>query len=148
VLEALEIKKAWALAGGYNPMKELTVTTEVRTVVLERAGGRCALCDRPASDIDHHRSDATADINDPINLRGLCADCHRAKSLGNLRIVNPETEPEAWVKSQELDARIAAPVPLRPSDDDIEWNKVWRTISKDRVAFRKANPESESVNLL
>jgi hypothetical protein len=143
VLEALRIKKAWVLDGGYNPTKELTLSTEVRTVVFERGGSRCVLCGRPATQIDHHRTDERADINDPINLRGLCAECHRTKSLGNLRPINPETEPEAWAKSQELDARVAAPIPLRVSDDEKRWKHLWRSVTKERVASSKAHPGPE-----
>ena len=141
VQQALLIKRAWIFAGGYNPTKELTLTTEVRTLVFERDDGLCVLCGRPATQVDHHRKDASADINDPINLRGLCADCHRAKTLSNLVLVAPEEAPEAWSKSQELDARIAAPTALRPSDDDIGWNELWPTITKERLVFRKANPD-------
>jgi len=145
VQEALEIKRASILLGGYNVTGELTLTTEVRAVVFERDSGRCVICGRPATQIDHHRADASAEINDPVNLRGLCADCHRAKTLSNLRLVAREEAPEAWSKSEELDARIVAPTPLRPSDDDIGWNKLWRTITRERIAFRKANPESREV---
>jgi 5-methylcytosine-specific restriction endonuclease McrA len=143
VQEALAIQKAWVLTGGYNTRNELTLPEDVRAVVFDRDGGRCVLCGRPATDIDHHRADPTADINDPTNLRGLCAECHRNKTLANLRPIDPETEPVLWAKAKELEARVQAPTPLRLSDDEIRWNKSWQIISKERAAFSKANPEAE-----
>jgi hypothetical protein len=40
-----------------------------------------------------------------------------------------------WQKSQELNARVAATVALRASDDEKGWSKAWRAIAAERKEF-------------
>jgi hypothetical protein len=131
VLEALQIKKALILSGGY-PAKERSLTNEVRKTVFDRDFGRCCICGGPASQIDHHRIDSTAGPNDPINLRAICADCHRKKSLSGLQPITQESHPEQWRKAQELNDRVVALAPVRVCDDEKGWSKAWRGIAAER----------------
>jgi 5-methylcytosine-specific restriction endonuclease McrA len=137
VLEAVKIQRASVLSGGY-PRKERTLTPELRAMIFARDDGRCRLCDSPATSIDHHPVDPTVGLNDPVNLRALCDECHRKKTLSGHRPIDPVAEPEVWRKAQELDARVLAPVPARLSDDEQRWAKAWRGIAKERTLLVKA----------
>lgn len=133
VQEALQIKKAWVLSGGY-PERERSLPQHVREAVFARDKSCCWICGGPASQIDHHWTDLNADQNDPINLRAICAECHRKKSLSALQQITPESEPELWQKGQELNRRVKALVPVRASDDEKRWSGMWRTIAAERKA--------------
>lgn len=58
----------------------------VRTLVLERSGGRCEICDEYDSDVElHHRrcrgmgSTRRPETNMPSNCLALCAHCHHCR---------------------------------------------------------------------
>lgn len=45
--------------------------------VIERDGGLCRVCGRPASEVHHLRPRSLGVNHDPSNLVCLCAWCHR-----------------------------------------------------------------------
>lgn len=50
----------------------------MNAAVMEAAGGRCARCGAPASEVDHVVPLARGGGNEVANMRPLCAPCHRA----------------------------------------------------------------------
>src|SRR6267142_4720449 len=52
VQEAIQIRIAHALSGGYSE-RERRVLPSVRSAVIARDGGRCQKCGQPGTDIDH-----------------------------------------------------------------------------------------------
>ena len=58
------------------------LTRAVRTAVLTRANGRCAICHgRPDKlEVDHIVPASEGGTGDMANLQALCVACHRAKT--------------------------------------------------------------------
>ena len=75
--------------GGWTPEEVRGTSTErgygaawrrKRRDVLARARHRCAICNGPASEVDHITPRSEAGDDTPGNLRALCRDCHKAKT--------------------------------------------------------------------
>lgn len=136
VQEALEIKLATIFSGGY-PAKERQLTADVRDAVFERDSWHCVSCGADATEIDH--IDCGSD--DPANLRALCAQCHRRKTINDFTPITFEDEPEQWLEltalNHQLEKRIAAEQPLRECDDDRNWSNRWHEITKERYQFAR-----------
>jgi 5-methylcytosine-specific restriction endonuclease McrA len=131
VQEALQIRLAMILGGGY-PGRERALSQTVRQTIIARDGGKCRMCGQPANQIDHIRGND----NDLANLQLLCVTCHNAKTVGGFVPITPETHPEAWAKTESLYARVLAPVPLRACDAP-EWNSRWRLLLSQRQQTMK-----------
>ena len=137
VRDALVIQRAWLLSGGYNE-RDRQLSEDVRRLVIARAAGQCqAGCGAEGSEIDHISDEPTgADLNDPANLQLLCHDCHTRKTMDRIGPLDPDVSPERRLavraKSMELEQRIASTAPLRMSDDDVSWPKLWQRVVKER----------------
>ena len=130
VNEALQIRMAWILAGGY-PERDRAVPQDVRATVFARDGGRCQICGQPAAQIDHINGNSA----DPGNLRALCAACNMAEAQRHLRPVNDEDSRVV----EQLMARTLDDDPLFERDDDVRWDKRYRSMKADqRVRMRRA----------
>lgn len=120
---------AHLFSGGY-PTAERRISARVRKTVIFRDQGRCQICGRPGTEIDH--IDGTS--NDPSNLQVLCIKCHNQKTDSHIKKVSPndprfqEIDQKGW----ELEARVHADKPLRECDDPERWSERWREILQER----------------
>lgn len=132
VQEAIQIKLAMILAGGY-PEQERYIPESIRKAVTKRDKGRCKSCGNPGDQIDH----ISGSSNDLKNLQLLCRDCHNQKTTADFVQITPETHPEEWAKVEALYHRIEITEPLRLCDSEV-WENSWRSILSAR---RKAIQE-------
>jgi len=126
VREALESSLAIILGGGY-PIRERSISREVRAAVFERAGGRCEECGAPGTEIDHIHGSS----GDLANLQLLCHECHHEKTASHFVKITPDSHPEAWTKREELQKRVFAPEPVHMCDRP-DWKTVWRSVQRER----------------
>lgn len=107
VAQALRIKMAHALAGGYDPAASY-LSRAAREHVIERDGGACVRCSSPGSEIDHIDGDSP----DPANLR-LHHTCH----VGSLCRTAAMRRPCRTLRSMRFFAaitgRVHSPAPAR-----------------------------------
>jgi hypothetical protein len=97
---------------------------------IARDGGRCKLCGKPGMDIDHMYGSS----NKMKNLQLLCRTCRNKKTIEGFVPISSEHRE----KANELRARIAAPKPMRPCDDDERWTTLYPQIQAERqAALRK-----------
>jgi 5-methylcytosine-specific restriction endonuclease McrA len=127
IQEAIQIKRAHILSGGYNARKRL-VPDAVRQSVIERDGGKCRSCGETGTEIDHVNGDESI----MENLQLLCADCHRQKTMRNFEHISPETHPELCAEGAALDERAKVDEPLRLCDH-VDWKGLWRSIRSARL---------------
>jgi len=132
VLEAIEIRFAHIMAGGY-PAQERQVSRSMRAKVIARDKGVCRQCGEAGTTLDHIDGDA----NEMDNLQLLCTICHNAKT--RLRIVdlmpNDKRYPAHSKKAKPLRFRCNAPRPLRLCDDSKLWPARYQNIMAE---WRKA----------
>jgi len=70
----------------YVKFKDYQSWLEVREKALERDGYRCVKCGRPANEVDHIVPIALGgSMFDLNNLQSLCSECHKRKTLSDLR---------------------------------------------------------------
>jgi 5-methylcytosine-specific restriction endonuclease McrA len=129
VREAIQIRIAHALAGGYNA-KERRLSPKKRKAVIERAGGLCEKCGQPGTDIDH----ISGSSDDMENLQLLCRTCHNEKTKESFVPLTPEHEryEEIKAKADGLRLRTDAPTPQRICDDEESWLTLHRQIMAER----------------
>jgi 5-methylcytosine-specific restriction endonuclease McrA len=128
VREAIQIKRAHILNGGYNAQAR-QVPDAIRQSVIERDGGKCRSCSDAGSEIDHIKGDRSI----LENLELLCADCHRQKTMRNFDRISADEHPELWAKAAALDERAMADEPSRLCDH-ADWKGLWRSILSARRA--------------
>lgn len=126
VQEALRIRSAFILAGGYAE-RARRLSPSVRETVIARDKGNCRSCGNPGNQIDHI-SGGSPDLQ---NLQLLCPDCHNRKTTATFVKITPESHPEAWAKREALLARIHAREATRFCDQS-GWDKVWRPLLNAR----------------
>ena len=126
IREALLIKRAHILAGGYD-WRLRQLPQELRRAVIDRDRGVCRRCGQPGAEIDHINGASL----DPANLQLLCADCHRKKTMQQIRPVSREAHPEVFAKAAALDERVMSAEPLRLCDHS-DWNRLWRSVEGAR----------------
>jgi len=124
VREAVMVRNAFLLAGGYHSLGR-TLTQATRTEVKVRDGGRCTICGKPGTEIDHIAS-SSSDLD---NLQLLCTDCHHAKTAQNLRPASPEQSD--LLKALFL-TRVVPDEPTLLADDDVQWQSAWRGLKSAR----------------
>ncbi|MCU1584532.1 MAG: endonuclease [Microbacteriaceae bacterium] len=124
VREAIMVKNAFLLAGGYQALGR-TLPTSIRLEVKTRDAGKCQVCGKTGTDIDHIDG-SSADLD---NLQLLCADCHHAKTATNL--VPASEEQRAWLLALNL-TRVMPPKPALLADDQNEWQHAWRGLKTAR----------------
>ncbi len=132
VRDALQIQRAMVLSGGY-PKKERHIPKKLRDEVYARYEGRCARCGEAGTEIDHIEGSS----NSLKNLQLLCHHCHTDKTkgrLGPITDLEPAMREIVENRETELDERIDAKRPLRPCDDDLNWDDTWREIARGRSA--------------
>lgn len=127
IREAIQIKRAHILSGGYNAQAR-QVPDAMRQCVIERDGGKCRSCGDAGSEIDHIKGDRSI----LENLQLLCADCHRQKTMRNVVRISPDEHPELWAKAAALDERAMADQPSRLCDHS-DWKGLWRSIRSARL---------------
>jgi hypothetical protein len=126
VADAFRTKMAFAVTeiGYAEAGRELD--SETRRSVIERDGGKCVMCGKPGTEIDHV-VDSSLEL---MNLQLLCHDCHARKTRQNFRPIEPGSRAEV-IWTQLMD-RIQSPVPLRPCDDEVAWPSSWKKITAER----------------
>ena len=126
VIEALRIRLALTLGGGY-PKLARTLPDSVRRTIIERDQGKCQICGQPGTEIDH----ISGSSNDPSNLQLLCDSCHNKKTTASFVRITKESHPEAWEKGQWLGRRAAAKEPLQLCDSE-QWSELQKDLMKKR----------------
>jgi len=136
VREAIQIQMAHILAGGY-PERERELSKSVRLQVITRDDGRCRLCGKPGTEIDHI-SGSSGDLD---NLQLLCRKCHIGKTKASMKPLTPENKrfDEYMDKIACLMDRSHAKEPRRVCDNPQRWPTEWKTILNER---RRAFPGS------
>jgi len=107
----------WFILGGGRPLRRHLIPDKVRAQIIQKAGGRCALCAAPAVTVDHTRTGC----NRPINLRAVCETCDSARPFEDQGVLG---RPEVATLLNELSKRIGSAEPLRCCDDSKTWD--WR----------------------
>jgi 5-methylcytosine-specific restriction endonuclease McrA len=144
VQEAIQMKKAMILGGGY-PEQERQVPAETRAEVFRRAGGRCESCGRP---LDFERSTGNQDAvptiqhvqgnsSDLSNLKAFCWRCNLADA--QTRLVPVEPGSLAAMIAADLAKRFSSPEPLRLCDDEQHWDSLWRELTRSARELTGAN---------
>jgi 5-methylcytosine-specific restriction endonuclease McrA len=131
VHEAVEIKMAHVLAGGYD-RRGRQLSREVRDAVIARDSGKCQMCGGAGTEIDH-----IADSSDNLdNLQLLCHACHVVKTQASFRKVSPGDPdyPEVNARRNALMERFYSPKSLRECDDP----NLWKARSQQLMAERRA----------
>jgi hypothetical protein len=125
VLEAIEMKMASVLGGGY-PAKARQVSAKLRHMIMERDSFECRLCGAPATEIDHIEGSS----NQPTNLRALCKPCN----MGLAKAKFQATDDAGQRKAVEIWRRIDAETPERHCDDEKSWRKLWRELKGEALS--------------
>jgi len=120
VMEAIEMKMASVLGGGY-PAKARQVSVQLRRTIMERDKSTCRLCESPATEIDH----IVGSSNDPRNLRALCKPCNMKLAQAKFGPTDADGEQKAAV----IWRRIYAHTPERLCDDEKVWISLWRKLN-------------------
>lgn len=126
IQEVFRFELAQVLAGGYDA-KARKVPLPTRALVIARDEGRCRRCGKAGDEIDHIRGSS----NEAANLQLLCDPCHNAKTRERMVPITPESDPDLWKRSEELLARIQAPLPAKACDSP-QWEGAWRSIKLAR----------------
>jgi 5-methylcytosine-specific restriction endonuclease McrA len=137
VAEAVRIKKAFVLGGGY-PAKDRALPGDQRAAIFARDQGPCYKCGGPGNEIDHTFEHRDRDLNDSSNLRVICSECHRRKTIETAlrpisEIEDPEVRKRLEAFSEELDRRVHAKKPLLSCDCEKNWADRWRKIGEERI---------------
>lgn len=121
---AVQVQNAFLLGGGYQALgRDLDTGTHLQ--VKTRDDGKCRLCGKAGTEIDHIDG-SSADLD---NLQLLCSDCHRAKTAESLVPALPEEQ--AQLVGMYL-TRVVPDVPTLLADDESEWRHRWRGLKKAR----------------
>jgi hypothetical protein len=142
VLEAIQIRLAHVLAGGYQK-QERHIPPDVRQAVIAREKGRCRICGQPGTELDHIDGSSSR----PENLQLLCDTCHNEKTRANLVEMHAGDERYEAVKTKDDQfwERAWARQPMRICDDEENWTGLWRTLlAKCRQAL---NPKTSNRDI-
>jgi 5-methylcytosine-specific restriction endonuclease McrA len=136
VKAALAIREAYVL-WGETPRPRLT--EDQRAAVFASRGRLCEICGASATEIDHIVSAHLAG-SELGNLRPLCSECHRAKTLDSP--MPWDTQSPAAIASHErrreaYEARWRARPPLRACDEEELWPRSWATVARRRRDARR-----------
>ena len=129
IQEAIRIRFVHIVSGGYHE-KERRIPIELREAVIAHNDGKCQVCGRPGTDIDH----IDGDSNDLNNLQLVCRKCHNKKTISQFIQVGPEDE-RYWIvqeKRIQLDTRIDAEEPIRLCDNEENWVNIYKQIEAER----------------
>jgi 5-methylcytosine-specific restriction endonuclease McrA len=126
VVQALQIRLALILAGGYDKLAR-KLHDDIRTAVIQREHGKCRICGDVGSEIDH----ISGDSNDPENLQLLCDSCHNKKTIASFVRITKESHPDAWEKAHWLKRRATAITPLQVCDSE-NWSLLERDLLRRR----------------
>ena len=131
VLEAIRIRFAHLLAGGYDK-RGRELSAEVRERIIVRDQGRCRICGQPGDEIDH----IAGGSNEEHNLQLLCDSCHNKKTQASITPITEATHPEKWAKAERLKERAYAEQPLQFCDSS-EWGANWRAVLSRRKSQKR-----------
>ncbi len=124
VQDAVQIRNAFLLAGGYRALgREMSVKT--RVAVKTRDGGKCQVCGKAGTEIDH----IAGSSGELDNLQLLCSDCHHNKTAENLVPGSPEQRAQLMAL---FVTRVLPDAPTLLGDDEVEWQAKWRGLKKAR----------------
>jgi 5-methylcytosine-specific restriction endonuclease McrA len=132
VIEAIRIRLAHILAGGYNKLAR-KLADSVREAIIKRDQGRCRVCGKPGTEIDH----ISGDSSDLENLQLLCDSCHNKKTVASFVRLTKDSHPDAWEKAQLLKRRADAKLPLQLCDSE-DWDELQKQLLKKRRELMKA----------
>jgi 5-methylcytosine-specific restriction endonuclease McrA len=145
VREAIRTRFAFAYSEkGFYDEKARRIPPDKRQQVIELDKGLCRLCGAVGSEIDHIDGDG----DDLDNLQLLCRDCHSEKTEANMVPITPDHEryEEILVRESELRSRIDAHTPLRPCDDETNWNSIYRDLmTVQRQLLKRIKEDVEGV---
>ncbi|MEB2311190.1 MAG: HNH endonuclease [Sorangiineae bacterium] len=126
VREALRTRIAFMLGGGYSALGR-TLRSNTRAAVIERDRGKCRLCGKPGTEIDHIEGSSP----ELTNLQLLCHECHAAKTDAALR---PASEQEKALIEAFMRGRVEPEEPVLLADDEESWDRAWRGLLAARRA--------------
>ena len=128
--------------GGY-PARARGLSRTQREAVFLRDGRVCVLCGALADQVDHVRGNS----GNSTNLRAVCAPCNRRLAMTMMakptRKQRDDSQRMAATICCDLAERVAAPVPIRCSDDDERWSAAEPGL---RMARRKLLQERLEAN--
>lgn len=107
----------WHVLGGGYPVRTALVPPKAVQRVLDRDGGKCQVCEGPATTVDHARTAC----NRPVNLRAVCANCNLDRPFGDPEIT---ARPHCGPRYARLTMRVFSPEPLALCDSSEDWD--WR----------------------
>lgn len=135
VLEAIRIRLAHIMAGGYHK-QERHIPPDVRQVVIARDKGRCCICGQPGTEIDHIDGSSSK----LENLQLLCNRCHNKKTHANIVEVHAGDKGYETIKAKYdlFWERVETRHPMRICDDEEDWKGLYRTyMAECRQALNK-----------
>jgi 5-methylcytosine-specific restriction endonuclease McrA len=145
VREAIRTRFAFAYSEkGYYDEKARQISPTKKQQVIERDKGLCRLCGAVGTEIDH----ISGDGDDLANLQLLCRDCHSEKTEANMVPITPEHEryEEILARESELRSRVEASTPLRPCDDEANWNSIYKELmTEQRQLLKRIKEDVEGV---
>lgn len=136
IQQAIGVRLLMLTGDGY-PEKARQLTKDARLTILHRDRGKCQLCGRPATEVDHIRGSSS----DATNLRALCRSCNQRRAFDNASRITVASDPKAFARIQRqrrrLAERVATMRPLRLCDDEHGWPTTQKQLQAGR-AFRAA----------
>lgn len=120
----IQMDMAFLLIGGYRALGRRPAAA-TRKEVIERDLGRCQICGKPGSEVDH----VAGNLDDSSNLQLLCAKCHRAKTAESLEPANDESK--ALIFALHL-SRVLPDDPQLLADDERSWAGLWQKLRTER----------------
>jgi hypothetical protein len=145
VREAIRTRFAFAYSEkGYYDEKARQVSPIKKQQVIERDKGLCRLCGAVGTEIDHINGDS----DNLDNLQLLCHDCHSEKTEANMIPITPDHEryKEILARESELRSRIDTPIPLRPCDDESNWNNIYKELmAEQRQLLKRIKEDVEGI---
>lgn len=139
VVEATQIRLAHVMAGGYQK-HERAIPPDVRTAVFDRDQGKCRVCGKPGTEIDHIEGSQRCFEN----LQLLCDRCHNEKTRASIVSVAPDESGYEYlsVKHAEFWRRAEAKHPVRICDDEENWKKLFHKLMAECRLFLNTKTSS------
>jgi hypothetical protein len=116
------------------------MSVKTRVAVKSRDGGKCQVCGKTGTEIDHIDG-SSVELD---NLQLLCADCHHNKTAQNLVPASPKQRTQLMAL---FVTRVVPDVPTLLADDEVEWQTKWRGLKKARKDRFLADLKAQGIEM-